>query len=78
MASLARARGTRMRDIVATIQAEQDEAIRAEYAGVTSISGGPGTGKTVVALHRAAYRSTATGGGSSAAASWSSAPARCS
>lgn len=55
MASLARARGTRMRDIVATIQAEQDEAIRAEYAGVTSISGGPGTGKTVVALHRAAY-----------------------
>ncbi|WP_342371999.1 AAA family ATPase [Propioniciclava soli] len=55
MASLSRARGTRMRDIVATIQAEQDEAIRADHAGVTIISGGPGTGKTVVALHRAAY-----------------------
>ncbi|MFV0451121.1 MAG: HelD family protein [Propioniciclava sp.] len=55
MASLARARGTQMKDIVATIQAEQDEAIRADYAGVTIISGGPGTGKTVVALHRAAY-----------------------
>lgn len=55
MASLARARGTRMRDIVATIQSEQDEAIRADYSGVTVISGGPGTGKTVVALHRAAY-----------------------
>ena len=55
MASLSGARGTRMRDIVATIQAEQDEAIRAEHAGVTIIAGGPGTGKTVVALHRAAY-----------------------
>ena len=55
MASLTRARGTRMKDIVATIQAEQDEAIRADHAGVTIISGGPGTGKTVVALHRAAY-----------------------
>ena len=44
-----------MRDIVATIQAEQDEAIRADHQGVTVISGGPGTGKTVVALHRAAY-----------------------
>ncbi len=55
MASLSRARGTRMKDIVATIQAEQDEAIRAEHAGVTIINGGPGTGKTVVALHRAAY-----------------------
>lgn len=55
MASLARSRGTRMKDIVATIQAEQDEAIRADHAGVTIISGGPGTGKTVVALHRAAY-----------------------
>lgn len=55
MASLSRARSTRMRDIVATIQAEQDEAIRADHAGVTLISGGPGTGKTVVALHRAAY-----------------------
>lgn len=55
LASLKRARGPRMRDIVATIQAEQDEAIRAPYQGVTIISGGPGTGKTVVALHRAAY-----------------------
>lgn len=55
MAALSRARGHRMRDIVATIQAEQDEAIRAPYQGVTIISGGPGTGKTVVALHRAAY-----------------------
>lgn len=55
MASLARARGDAMRDIVATIQAEQDEAIRSHYQGVTLISGGPGTGKTVVALHRAAY-----------------------
>ncbi|MFZ0529137.1 MAG: UvrD-helicase domain-containing protein [Propionicimonas sp.] len=55
MAALKRARGPRMRDIVATIQAEQDEAIRAEHQGVTVIAGGPGTGKTVVALHRAAY-----------------------
>lgn len=55
LASLQRARGVRMRDIVATIQAEQDEAIRAPYQGVTIISGGPGTGKTVVALHRAAF-----------------------
>ncbi|MBI4898932.1 MAG: AAA family ATPase [Actinobacteria bacterium] len=55
MAALSRARGHRMRDIVATIQAEQDEAIRAPHAGVTVIAGGPGTGKTVVGLHRAAY-----------------------
>ncbi|MBB1483616.1 AAA family ATPase [Tessaracoccus sp. MC1865] len=55
MAALSRARGRTMRDIVATIQAEQDEAIRAPYQGVTIIAGGPGTGKTVVALHRAAY-----------------------
>ncbi|MFL6065470.1 MAG: HelD family protein [Friedmanniella sp.] len=55
MASLSRARGHTMRDIVATIQTEQDEAIRAPYQGFTMISGGPGTGKTVVALHRAAY-----------------------
>ncbi len=55
MAALQRARGPQMRDIVATIQAEQDEAIRAPYQGVTVISGGPGTGKTVVALHRAAF-----------------------
>ena len=55
LASLGRARDHTMRDIVATIQAEQDEAIRAPYQGFTMISGGPGTGKTVVALHRAAY-----------------------
>ncbi len=55
MASLSRARSHRMRDIVATIQAEQDEAIRAPHAGVTVIAGGPGTGKTVVGLHRTAY-----------------------
>ncbi|HWC82254.1 MAG TPA: UvrD-helicase domain-containing protein [Pseudonocardiaceae bacterium] len=55
MASLGRARGDTMRDIVATIQREQDEAIRAPVAGVTQITGGPGTGKTAVALHRAAY-----------------------
>jgi DNA helicase IV len=55
MAALSRARGHQMRDIVATIQAEQDEAIRAPWQGVTIIAGGPGTGKTVVGLHRAAY-----------------------
>lgn len=55
MAALSRARGHQMKDIVATIQAQQDEAIRAPYQGVTVIAGGPGTGKTVVALHRAAY-----------------------
>ncbi|MFI9504162.1 RNA polymerase recycling motor ATPase HelR [Nocardia sp. NPDC052566] len=48
-------RGAGMRDIVATIQAEQDEIIRHEHAGVMVIEGGPGTGKTVVALHRVAY-----------------------
>jgi hypothetical protein len=55
IAALARARGRRMRDIVATIQREQDEAIRAPASGVTLIEGGPGTGKTAVALHRAAH-----------------------
>ncbi|HEU4909862.1 MAG TPA: helicase, partial [Propionibacteriaceae bacterium] len=55
LAALSRARDHTMRDIVATIQAEQDEAIRAPYQGFTMISGGPGTGKTVVGLHRAAY-----------------------
>ncbi|OLF09635.1 HelD family protein [Actinophytocola xanthii] len=55
MASLTRARGDKMRDIVATIQKEQDEAIRAPWRGITEITGGPGTGKTAVALHRVAY-----------------------
>lgn len=48
-------RGEGMRDIVATIQAEQDQIIRLEHPGVLVIEGGPGTGKTVVALHRVAY-----------------------
>src|SRR3954453_357746 len=55
MAQLSRARDRSMHSIVATIQAEQDRAIRAPAKGVVAITGGPGTGKTVVALHRAAY-----------------------
>jgi len=55
MAQLSRARDRTMHSIVATIQAEQDKAIRAPSKGVVLITGGPGTGKTVVALHRAAY-----------------------
>jgi DNA helicase IV len=55
LAALERNRTGRMGDIVATIQAEQDEAIRADIAGVLVVGGGPGTGKTAVALHRAAY-----------------------
>ncbi|MEU9807550.1 RNA polymerase recycling motor ATPase HelR [Mycobacterium sp. NPDC050853] len=48
-------RGHGMRDIVSTIQAEQDRIIRLDHPGVLVIEGGPGTGKTVVALHRVAY-----------------------
>jgi DNA helicase IV len=48
-------RGDGLRDIVATIQAEQDRIIRLDHQGVLVIEGGPGTGKTVVALHRVAY-----------------------
>ncbi|MFP5325848.1 MAG: HelD family protein, partial [Acidimicrobiia bacterium] len=55
MAALERGRTGRMHDIVATIQAEQDEIIRAPMPGVLVVQGGPGTGKTAVALHRAAY-----------------------
>ncbi len=55
VASLARTTGTGMRDIVSTIQREQDDAIRSPASGVTFVRGGPGTGKTAVALHRAAY-----------------------
>lgn len=55
LASLTRARDATMHSVVATIQKEQDEAIRAPSRGATTIGGGPGTGKTVVALHRAAY-----------------------
>jgi DNA helicase IV len=55
LAALGRARTGHMRDIVATIQTEQDEIIRAELPGVIVVQGGPGTGKTAVALHRASY-----------------------
>jgi DNA helicase IV len=55
LAALERSRTGAMRDIVATIQGEQDEVIRAPVAGVLVVQGGPGTGKTAVALHRAAY-----------------------
>ncbi|MCC3653647.1 UvrD-helicase domain-containing protein [Streptomyces sp. S07_1.15] len=55
MAALGRARSHTMRDIVSSIQAEQDKVIRAPAASVTEVGGGPGTGKTAVALHRAAY-----------------------
>ena len=53
--ALETARTGRLTDIVATIQGEQDEIIRAPLPGVLVVQGGPGTGKTVVALHRAAY-----------------------
>jgi DNA helicase IV len=55
LAALAARRTGRMGDIVATIQAEQDAIIRAELQGALVVQGGPGTGKTAVALHRAAY-----------------------
>jgi DNA helicase IV len=55
LAALGRARTGRMGDIVATIQGEQDRIIRHPLAGVLLVQGGPGTGKTAVALHRAAY-----------------------
>jgi DNA helicase IV len=55
VAALTRERSGRMRDIVATIQREQDEAVRAPDDGALVVTGGPGTGKTAVALHRVAY-----------------------
>ena len=55
MAALGRARTHTMRDIVSSLQAEQDLVIRAPAASVAEVAGGPGTGKTAVALHRAAY-----------------------
>ncbi len=55
MAALNQERTGRMQDIVATIQAEQDRIIRSELHGALVVQGGPGTGKTAVALHRAAY-----------------------
>ena len=54
-AALTAERTGRMQDIVGTIQAEQDRIIRSEVRGVLVVQGGPGTGKTAVALHRAAY-----------------------
>ncbi|WP_285684574.1 AAA family ATPase [Actinoplanes sp. NBRC 103695] len=55
LSALTAGRTGRMRDIVETIQAEQDEVIRSGLPGVLVVQGGPGTGKTAVALHRAAY-----------------------
>ncbi|MFE0472154.1 HelD family protein [Streptomyces sp. NPDC058947] len=55
LAALNSARTGRMSDIVQTIQADQDRIIRAPHRGVLVVEGGPGTGKTAVALHRAAY-----------------------
>ncbi len=55
LSALTAHRTGRMRDIVATLQAEQDKVVRSPLAGVLVVQGGPGTGKTAVALHRAAY-----------------------
>lgn len=55
LAALTTARTGHMSDIVTTIQAEQDRVIRSDHRGVLVVEGGPGTGKTAVALHRAAY-----------------------
>jgi len=55
IASLGSSRSARMRDVLGTIQADQDAIIRASSRGALVVDGGPGTGKTVVALHRTAY-----------------------
>lgn len=55
LADLGRSRQVSIRDVLGTIQADQDAAIRADSRGALVVDGGPGTGKTVVALHRAAY-----------------------
>ncbi|MDO3700125.1 RNA polymerase recycling motor ATPase HelR [Micromonospora sp. C28SCA-DRY-2] len=55
IASLGGSRSNRMRDVLGTIQADQDAIIRAGSSGALVVDGGPGTGKTVVALHRTAY-----------------------
>ncbi len=55
LATLESSRSARMRDVLSTIQADQDAIIRAGSRGALVVDGGPGTGKTVVALHRAAY-----------------------
>ncbi|ACZ30919.1 Superfamily I DNA and RNA helicase-like protein [Xylanimonas cellulosilytica DSM 15894] len=55
LAAMTAGRTGRMREVVATLQSEQDAIVRSPHRGVTVVEGGPGTGKTVVALHRAAY-----------------------
>ncbi|MEK8228514.1 hypothetical protein NKG05_24580 [Oerskovia sp. M15] len=55
IASLGTSRSPRMRDVLGTIQSDQDAIVRADSRGTLVVDGGPGTGKTVVALHRAAY-----------------------
>jgi DNA helicase IV len=55
LAELERTRAGEMADIVATIQVEQDEVVRAPMPGILAVQGGPGTGKTAIGLHRAAY-----------------------
>ena len=55
IASLGSTRSARMRDVLGTIQADQDAIVRAGSRGALVVDGGPGTGKTVVALHRTAY-----------------------
>lgn len=55
IASLGTSRSARMRDVLGTIAADQDAIIRASSSGTLVVDGGPGTGKSVVALHRAAY-----------------------
>ena len=73
IASITARRTGRMGDVVATIQAEQDRVIRAGLQGVLVVQGGPGTGKTVAALHRAAYLLYTHRRTLEAAACWSSA-----
>jgi DNA helicase IV len=55
VAALSSARTGRMREAAATLQTEQDEIVRSPHRGIMVVDGGPGTGKTIVALHRAAY-----------------------
>jgi DNA helicase IV len=55
VSALSAARTGRMREAAATLQTEQDEIVRSDHRGVMVVDGGPGTGKTIVALHRAAY-----------------------
>ncbi|MEV0679338.1 ATP-binding domain-containing protein [Actinosynnema sp. NPDC050436] len=55
LAAVTAGRGERMRDIVTTLRAEQDRIVRCDHPGVLVVEGGPGTGKTAVALHRVAH-----------------------